>query len=141
MENNALWHERDISHSSVERVILPDSCILLHYMLGKTISLMENLLVYPDNMLRNIEITNGLVFSQALLLHLTQTGMSRENAYALVQRHAMTCWKTGQAFLELVLADAEINTVLSEQQIRAIFDYDRYLRHVDYILRRCNIVA
>jgi adenylosuccinate lyase len=139
-ENNALWHERDISHSSVERIILPDSCILIHYMLGKTIDLMENLLIYPDNMLKNIEKTNGLVFSQALLLHLANAGLSREEAYALVQRNAMTCWQTGQPFLELLLQDGDIKLVLSEQQIRDIFNYDRYLRQVDFILRRCNII-
>jgi adenylosuccinate lyase len=139
-ENNALWHERDISHSSVERIILPDSCILIHYMLGKTIDLMENLLVYPDNMLKNIEKTNGLVFSQALLLHLTTAGLSREEAYALVQRNAMNCWKSGQPFLELILQDGEIAKVLSEQQIKDIFNYDRYLRNVDFILHRCGIV-
>jgi adenylosuccinate lyase len=140
MENNALWHERDISHSSVERIILPDTCILLHYMLGKAIDLVENLLVYPDNMLKNIEKTNGLVFSQALLLHLTKTGMSREDAYNLAQRNAMTCWQTGQPFLDLILKDSDITNVLSEQQIRDIFDYERYLRNVDFILRRCNII-
>jgi adenylosuccinate lyase len=139
-ENNALWHERDISHSSVERIILPDSCLLIHYMLGKTIDLMENLLVYPDNMLKNIEKTNGLVFSQALLLHLTNAGLSREEAYALVQRNAMTCWQTGQPFLELLMLDGDIKLALSEQQIRDIFNYDRYLRQVDFILRRCNII-
>lgn len=140
LENNALWHERDISHSSVERIILPDSCILIHYMLGKTCDLMENLIVYPENMLNNIEKTNGLVFSQALLLHLTQFGISREDAYAYVQRNAMTCWKSGQPFMELILKDDDITNVLSEQQIRDIFNYDRYLRQVDFILRRCNII-
>jgi adenylosuccinate lyase len=100
---------------------------------------MENLLVYPENMLRNIEKTNGLVFSQALLLHLAQAGMSREKAYALVQKHAMTCWKTGQPFADLLLQDNEITAVLSEQQIKDIFNYERYLRHVDYILHRCGI--
>jgi len=140
VENNALWHERDISHSSVERIILPDSCILIHYMLGKACDLMQNLLVYPDHMLKNIEKTNGLVFSQALLLHLTQFGLSREDAYALVQRNSMTCWKTGKPFLELVLQDEDIRKVLSEQQIRDIFSYDRYLRQVDFILKRCNII-
>jgi len=140
MENNALWHERDISHSSVERIILPDSCLLIHYMLGKTCDLMQNLLVYPDNMLKNIEKTNGLVFSQALLLHLTQAGLSREDAYDLVQRNSMTCWKTGQPFLELILDDKDIRNVLSEKEIRDIFSYDRYLRQVDFILRRCNII-
>ncbi|MBM4399185.1 MAG: adenylosuccinate lyase [Candidatus Cloacimonetes bacterium] len=140
MENNALWHERDISHSSVERIILPDSCILIHYMLGKTCDLMENLLVYPENMLKNIEKTNGLVFSQALLLHLTQAGHSREDAYAFVQRNAMTCWKSGEPFMKLVLKDEDITRVLSEQQIKDIFNYERYLRQVEHILHRCNII-
>ncbi len=139
-ENNALWHERDISHSSVERIILPDSCILIHYMLGKAIDLMENLLVYPENMLRNIEKTNGLVFSQALLLHLANAGVSREDAYAMVQRNAMLCWKNGQPFIDLILQDGDVTKVLSEQQIRDIFDYSRYLRNVDFILRRCGII-
>jgi len=140
LENNALWHERDISHSSVERIILPDSCILIHYMLGKTIDLMENLLVYPDNMLRNIEKTHGLVFSQALLLHLTQTGMSRETAYSLVQRNAMNCFQSGLPFIELILKDEEISKVLDEQQIWDIFGLERYLRNVDFILHRCGII-
>ncbi len=140
LENNALWHERDISHSSVERIILPDSCILIHYMLGKTIDLMENLLVYPENMLLNIEKTNGLVFSQALLLHLTQTGISREIAYNLVQRNAMACWKNGQPFIDLILKDEDITKVLSQQQILDIFSYERYLRNVDFILHRCSII-
>jgi adenylosuccinate lyase len=139
-EDNALWHERDISHSSVERIILPDSCILIHYMLGKSIDLMENLLIYPENMLINIEKTHGLVFSQALLLHLTQTGMSRETAYSVVQRNAMQSWKDGQPFIDLILKDEEITKVLNEQQIRDIFNYERYLRNVDYILHRCNIL-
>ncbi|HOV17358.1 MAG TPA: adenylosuccinate lyase [Candidatus Cloacimonadota bacterium] len=140
MENNALWHERDISHSSVERIILPDTCILVHYMLGKVCDLLEGLLVYPENMRKNIEKTNGLVFSQALLLHLTQAGLSREEAYSLVQRNAMTCWQTGKPFLELVLQDAEITQVLPENQIKDIFNYDRYLRQVDHILKRCGIL-
>ncbi len=140
LENNALWHERDISHSSVERVILPDSCLLLHYMLGKAVELMENLLVYPENMLRNLEKTNGLVFSQAVLLHLTQTGLSREKAYQLVQRQAMACWQTGQPFLDLLLQDGEITRFLPERQLKDIFSYDRYLLRVDFILRRCGII-
>jgi adenylosuccinate lyase len=140
LENNALWHERDISHSSVERIILPDTCILLHYMLGKACDLLENLLVYPENMLKNIELTHGLVFSQALLLHLANAGLSREDAYSLVQRNAMTCWQTGQPFLELILQDSDITKVLSIEQIKDIFNYERYLRHVDYILRRCKIL-
>ncbi len=139
-ENNALWHERDISHSSVERIILPDSCILIHYMLGKTIDLMENLKVNSDNMLLNIEKTNGLVFSQALLLHLTQNGMTRETAYSYVQRDAMKCLQSREHFLDIVLQDETITNVLSEKQIKDIFNFERYLKNVDYILQRCNII-
>jgi len=139
-ENNALWHERDISHSSVERIILPDSCILLHYMLQKTIGLINNLVVYPDNMLKNIELTKGLVFSQALLLHLTNCGITRELAYQMVQRNALASWQSGESFLELVLADKEICALITIEQIRDIFSYERYLRNVEYILRRCGIV-
>jgi len=102
IENNALWHERDISHSSVERIILPDSTILLNYMLNKMIPLIENLLVYPDNMMKNLELTNGLVFSQVLLLELAKKGISRENAYAMVQRNAMQCWDSKTPFKELI---------------------------------------
>jgi adenylosuccinate lyase len=139
MENNALWHERDISHSSVERIILPDSCILVHYMLGKTCDLMENLLVYPDNMMNNIELTHGLVFSQALLLQLTNCGLSREKAYALVQSEAMKSIETGTEFLFNVLANVEITSQIDEAEIRDIFSYERYLRNVDYIFQRCGI--
>ena len=140
LENNALWHERDISHSSVERIILPDSCLLAHYMLSKACSLISNLAVSPQNMKANLELTNGLVFSQALLLHLTRTGVSREKAYELVQRNAMQCWETGKPFADQVLADAEITALLPAAEIKDIFSYDRYLRHVDAILKRCGIV-
>lgn len=139
MENNALWHERDISHSSVERIILPDSCILVHYMLGKTCDLMENLLTYPDNMMKNIELTHGLVFSQALLLQLTNSGLSREKAYALVQSEAMKSIETGSDFLTNVLGNSEITSLIAETEIRDIFSYERYLRNVDYIYARCGI--
>ena len=139
MENNALWHERDISHSSVERIILPDSCILLHYMLGKICDLMENLLTYPDNMMKNIELTHGLVFSQALLLQLTNSGLSREKAYALVQSEAMKSIETGSDFLTNVLGNGEITSLIAETEIRDIFSYERYLRNVDYIYARCGI--
>ena len=140
MENNALWHERDISHSSVERVILPDSCILTHYMLDKAITLVDNLLVYPENMLANIEKTNGLAFSQALLLHLANAGLSREDAYRMVQSSAMECWKTGRPFLDLVKENAEISAVIKPEELSTIFDYNRYLQNVDYILKRCQII-
>ena len=140
MENNALWHERDISHSSVERVILPDSCILAHYMLSKACGLISNLVVYPQNMQANLELTNGLVFSQALLLHLTQKGLSREKAYELVQSNAMRCFETGKPFIQYVLADERITSLLPAAEIKDIFDYDRYLRNVDAILKRCGII-
>lgn len=140
MENNALWHERDISHSSVERIILPDSCILIHYILDKAITLIDNLLVYPENMQANINKTNGLAFSQALLLHLTNTGLSREEAYRMVQNSAMECWKTGRPFHDLVLENPEITAVIKTEDLNQIFDYDRYLRNVDYILKRCGII-
>lgn len=140
LENNALWHERDISHSSVERIILPDSCILVHYMLGKSCTLIENLLVYPENMQRNVELTHGLVFSQALLLNLTNRGCTREEAYALVQAEAMRSIETGGDFLTGVLANESITSKLAPNEIRDIFSYERYLRNVDYIFKRCGII-
>jgi adenylosuccinate lyase len=140
MENNALWHERDISHSSVERVILPDSCILIHYMLVKSSAMIETLAIYPENMMKNIELTRGLVFSQALLLHLANSGMTRENAYAMVQKEAMKSINDGDDFKSLILANREIRDALGLDTISAIFSYDRYLKHADYILKRCGIL-
>ena len=140
MENNALWHERDISHSSVERIILPDSSILIHYMLSKAVNLIDNLLVYPENMMANIEKTNGLAFSQALLLHLTNTGLSREESYRMVQSSAMECWETGRPFSELVLENPEITALIKPEELSGIFDFNRYLQNIDYILKRCGII-
>jgi len=139
IENNALWHERDISHSSVERIILPDSTILLNYMLNKMIPLIENLLVYPDNMMKNLELTNGLVFSQVLLLELAKKGISRENAYAMVQRNAMQCWESKTPFKELILNDEEVSGYFIIEEIEDIFSYDRYTKNVDYIFDRVGI--
>ena len=139
IENNALWHERDISHSSVERIILPDSTILMNYMLNKMITLVDNLLVYPENMMKNINLTNGLVFSQVFLLTLAKKGVSREDSYAMVQRNAMECWKTKRPFKELLMADEDIRSRLSEEEIEAIFSFDRYTEHVDFIFRRIGI--
>jgi len=136
MENNTLWHERDISHSSVERIILPDATIMMNYMLNKMITLIENLLVYPENMKKNLELTNGLVFSQVLLLELAKTGISREDSYAVVQKNAMQCWETGEQFRDLVLADGTVRNYLSEEKILAIFSYDRYLQNVEFIYKR-----
>lgn len=139
IENNALWHERDISHSSVERIILPDSTILMNYMLNKMITLVDNLLVYPENMMKNINLTNGLVFSQVFLLTLAKKGVSREDSYAMVQRNAMECWKTKRPFKELLMADEDIRSRLSEEEIEEIFSFDRYTEHVDFIFRRIGI--
>lgn len=139
LENNALWHERDISHSSVERIILPDSTILMNYMLNKIIPLIENLLVYPEKMMQNIELTNGLVFSQVVLLELAKKGIYRERAYAIVQRNAMECWKTKKPFKELILTDEEIHEFLTEEELHDIFSYDRYIKNVDFIFSRIGI--
>jgi len=139
LENNALWHERDISHSSVERIILPDSTILLNYMLNKMIPLIDDLIVYPENMQRNLDLTRGLIFSQALLLELAKKGISRERSYSLVQNNALECWKTKINFKELVFSDAEIAELLSEEELENIFSYDRYIENVDYIYNRIGI--
>ena len=139
-ENNALWHERDISHSSVERIILPDSTILINYMLNKMIILIENLLVYPENIKRNLELTHGLVFSQTLLLELAKKGISREKAYEIVQRNAMICWRTKQPFRELIANDDEIIEHFSPEELENIFSYDRFTRNVDYIYQRVGLL-
>jgi adenylosuccinate lyase len=135
-ENVALWHERDISHSSVERVILPDSTILVDYLLNKTTHLIDTLMVYPNRMLKNLESTGGLVFSGQLLLDLAEHGMSREDAYRLVQKHAMGAWKDDLNFRELVMADPEITGRVPREQIERAFDLKRQLRNVDKIFAR-----
>jgi adenylosuccinate lyase len=135
-ENVALWHERDISHSSVERVILPDSTILVDYLLNKTTKLLDTLLVYPKRMLHNLESTGGLVFSGQLLLDLAESGMSREDAYRLVQGHAMRAWKQGVNFRELVTKDKRISKRISAQQLNRAFSLKRQLRNVDKIFER-----
>jgi adenylosuccinate lyase len=139
LENMALWHERDITHSSVERVIIPDSTITLDYMLAKFTGVMAGLLVYPENMRRNIERTGGLVFSQRVLLALVEKGLSRERAYELVQRNAMRTWQTGESFRELLLADTEVTAEISREELQALFSYDFFLRHVDKIYRRFGL--
>ena len=136
LEDVALWHERDISHSSVERVILPDSTILIDYLLQKTTSLIDTLVVYPERMKSNLESTGGLIFSGQLLLDLAEAGMMREDAYRLVQKHAMEAWRNGSNFRELVKTDAEIGAKLSPTQIDRVFDLNRQLRNVDTIFER-----
>jgi adenylosuccinate lyase len=139
LENQALWHERDISHSSVERVILPDANILLYYMLQKTSELIEKLLVYPENMRRNLERTNGLIFSQAVLLALVAKGMNREEAYRVVQDLSMECWKTNAQFKDLAAGDPEVRRTLDAKSIEACFDLKIHLRNVDLIFRRAGL--
>jgi adenylosuccinate lyase len=136
LENVALWHERDISHSSAERVILPDASTALDYMLAKAASLIDNLVVYPERMLENLNATRGLVFSGQLLLALTQSGVSREEAYEWVQRNAMKTWDEGGDFRERVLTDRDISSRLSREQIEQVFSPAHYLRNVDKIFAR-----
>ncbi|MCC6451547.1 MAG: adenylosuccinate lyase [Acidobacteria bacterium] len=135
-ENIALWHERDISHSSAERIVLPDSSAAADYILAKATSLLDTLVVYPENMLRNLELTGGLVFSGQLLLALTQKGVSREDAYVLAQRNAMKVWDEGGTFRERVENDADITSVLSPDEIARVFDLKYYLRNVDKVFAR-----
>ncbi|MDX2213651.1 MAG: adenylosuccinate lyase [Oculatellaceae cyanobacterium bins.114] len=140
LENVALWHERDISHSSVERVMFPDACILTHYMLVETTDLIKNLLVYPENMQRNMNRYGGVVFSQRVLLALVDKGMSREDAYALVQSCAHTAWNTPTGdFHALITQNPQVNTHLSPDEIAACFDPQHHLKHLDVIYQRLNI--
>lgn len=137
LENVALWHERDISHSSVERIIIPDSCIALDYMLDLMNNLIKNLLIYPENMLKNLNITRGLIFSQTILLKLVSKGLSREDSYKLVQSNAMNVWADQNKNLkdELLKSD-EILKYLSKQEIEEVFDTKKVLKNIDYIFSR-----
>ena len=135
-ENVALWHERDISHSSAERVIFPDSTILTDYLLAKTANLVEKLMVYPQRMLKNLESTGGLIFSGQLLLDLAEAGMLREDAYRLVQKHAMNAWQNELVFRDLVAADPQITNRLSAEKLARTFDLHRQLGNVDAIFER-----
>jgi adenylosuccinate lyase len=136
LEDVALWHERDISHSSVERVILPDSTILVDYLLAKTAALIDRMFVYPKRMMANLESTGGLVFSGQLLLDLVEAGILREDAYRMVQSHAMQSWKEGTNFTEAVINDPEIASRVPKAKLERAFDLDRQLRNVDKIFRR-----
>ncbi|HZZ15316.1 MAG TPA: hypothetical protein VFE08_05085, partial [Candidatus Sulfotelmatobacter sp.] len=135
-ENVALWHERDISHSSAERIILPDSTTLLNYLLNKTTNLIETMFVYPERMLANLESTRGLIFSGQLLLDLVEHGVSREVAYRVVQAHAMRAWREGLDLKQLVLADQEITDKVPRKQIEYAFNLPRQLKNVDKIFGR-----
>ena len=151
MENVALWHERDISHSSVERFILPDAFITADFMLVRLTNLIKNLVVYPQNMMKNLNLTGGLVFSQRVLLELPKRGISRENAYKIVQRNAMKVWadlsqgksaldNNGDSlFLKHLLNDSDLRAKLSEDEIKACFDYNYYTKNADAIFKRVFI--
>ena len=139
MENVTLWHERDISHSSVERVIIPDSCIVADYMIASMIQVMEHLVIYSENMERNLNLTRGLVFSESILLALTKKGMRREEAYQVVQKHAMEAWKTKQNFQDLLRCDETIKQHLTEQELNELFDMKRSLKNVDTIFQRVGL--
>ncbi|NER04468.1 MAG: adenylosuccinate lyase [Okeania sp. SIO3C4] len=140
LENVALWHERDISHSSVERVILPDACILTHFMLKETTNLVKNLLVYPENMKRNMNVYGGVIFSQRVLLALVEKGMIREDAYQIVQSCAHQAWNQANGnFQDLICKNEEIKSKLSEAEIAACFDPKHHLKHLDDVYQRLGI--
>ena len=139
LENIALWHERDISHSSAERIILPDSCLALDYMLSIFTSIMKGLKVYPENMRRNIELSQGLVFSQRVLIALINKGLTREEAYKMVQDPAMKAWEEKKGFLGLLEADRRITAHLSKEELNSLFDYGYYLKHVDEVFERLGL--
>lgn len=136
MENVALWHERDISHSSVERMIAPDATITLDFLLARLTSVIENLVVYPEQMQANLDELGGLVFSQRVLLALTQAGMTREDAYAAVQRNAMESWSKGVSFLNLLKADSELNSLIDDRILESMFDLSYHTKNVDIIFKR-----
>lgn len=136
LEDVALWHERDISHSSVERVMGPDATILLDFMIFRFTGLVEKLVVYPERMLANMQMTKGVIFSQLVLLQLVEKGMSREGAYAVVQRNAMAAWETNCDFKDLLLADGETMSYLKPEELTSLFRYENFVRHVDFIFTR-----
>ncbi len=136
MENVALWHERDISHSSVERMIGPDATITLDFLLARLTGVIEKLVVYPEQMQTNLDALGGLVFSQRVLLALTQAGMSREDAYAAVQRNAMESWSEGKSFLDLLKADADVSSLVDDAALEEMFDLAYHTKNVDTIFKR-----
>ncbi len=139
LENVALWHERDISHSSTERIIFPDATLLLDYALALFTDIMDRLIVYPEHMRENLERSYGLVFSQRVLLALIDSGLARQDAYAIVQRNSMQSWKTRQLFLDVLLGDADVTTRLKEADLRALFDYSFYLQNIGATFTRLGL--
>jgi adenylosuccinate lyase len=139
LENITLWHERDISHSSNERIILPDACLALDYILALFTSVMRRLQVYPHRMKKNLELTRGLVFSQRVMLALIEKGLSRQKAYEIVQRNAMKAWKGNRNFLTLLKADSEVKDILPRAELEPLIDYQHSLQHVDEIFQRLGL--
>ncbi len=140
LENVALWHERDITHSSVERIVVPDSCILLDYMISQMTNVLDKLIIYPENMKKNINLTNGLVFSQPVLLALTKKGMKREDAYKLVQKNAMQVWESKKDFKKILQEDPEVSKILVDHELDSAFDISKSLKNVDYIFQRVGLI-
>ncbi len=140
LENVALWHERDITHSSVERIVVPDSCILLDYMISQMTNVLDKLIIYPENMKKNINLTNGLVFSQPVLLALTKKGMKREDAYKLVQKNAMQVWESKKDFKKILQKDPEVSKILVDHELDSAFDIFKSLKNVDYIFQRVGLI-
>jgi adenylosuccinate lyase len=136
LENIALWHERDISHSSVERIALPEACILTDFALGRLAGVIEGLVVFPERMRANLDATHGLVHSQRVLLALTAAGLPRQKAYALVQRHAMTAWRTGTPLEEALAADDEVAAALDRDALGRLFDLAYHTAQIDGLLAR-----
>tara|TARA_B100000029_G_C17595358_1_gene963909 strand:- start:442 stop:1734 length:1293 start_codon:yes stop_codon:yes gene_type:complete len=140
LENVALWHERDISHSSAERIILPDACLALDYILDLFTGVVKDMRVFPEKMISNIESTKGLVFSQRLMLALVEKGMPRQDAYRLQQSHAHTTWDEGTDFRELIKSDSIVSNYLNENDLEGIFDYSYYTKHIDAMFERINLI-
>lgn len=139
LENQALWHERDISHSSVERVIFPDATICLDFMILELQRILNNLVVYPEKMLQNLELTRGLYHSEDVLLKLVEKGLTREESYAIVQRNAMLCWESKEDFLSILKKDPEINSKIQEDELEGLFENSRLLNNIDYIFKELGI--
>jgi adenylosuccinate lyase len=139
LENVALWHERDISHSSTERIVFPDATLVLDYMLSLFTGVMERLTVFPEHMRENLDRSYGLVFSQRVLLALIDTGLSRQDAYAIVQRNSMKAWKTRTAFLDLLLEDPDVTSRVPEDELRGLFDYNFYLQNIGATFERLGL--
>ncbi|TET40108.1 MAG: adenylosuccinate lyase [Dehalococcoidia bacterium] len=139
LENIALWHERDISHSSTERIILPDSCLVVDHVLSLFTYIMKGLQVYPEHMRENLEVTKGLIFSQRVLLALIEKGLSRDEAYEIVQRNSMKAWQDRVSFLDVLQADPDVSKHLSKSELEGLFDYGYFLRHVDEVFERLGL--